>query len=447
MKLVSSLVMSFTTAALLVGCSDSSTSENIVELELFSNKAENIATYESMIDQFEKDNPTIRIHLYAPPDAETLLRTRLVKNDMPDILAIAGNALYRELVSVDMLVDYKGEPMLETVQSAYLQTLSDLEGSESHGIHGVPFAANANTRIYNKAKLEELGGEIPNTWDEFIHLLEKAKEAGEIPIYFTFKDAWTTMPAWNSLAGNLQPKQFAERKTNQELSFQETHQEVAEKYLQLKEYGHDRMFGIGYHDGNQAFSQGEGVFYSQENWAVPELLKLNPDLDLGVFALPVTNDLNKNNLVSGIDVLFATLKESKHQEEAKKFISFMMEEERQKQYMKEQSAFSVRKDVISNDPVMRGIQKNFKEGKISSFPDHFYPAGMGVQNMVQELLYQGNTSKLLKDLDREWDQIQLRYQGSESIEKSTTSFFVYDHPGSFFVFYFPHLPSHSGYIL
>jgi raffinose/stachyose/melibiose transport system substrate-binding protein len=97
MKLVSSLVMSFTTAALLVGCSDSSTSENIVELELFSNKAENIATYESMIDQFEKDNPTIRIHLYAPPDAETLLRTRLVKNDMPDILAIAGNALYREI--------------------------------------------------------------------------------------------------------------------------------------------------------------------------------------------------------------------------------------------------------------------------------------------------------------------------------------------------------------
>lgn len=108
MRLISSLVVSLTTAALLVGCSDiSSPKENMVELELFSNKAENIATYESMIERFEEQHPNIRINLYAPPDAETLLRTRLVKNDMPDMLAIAGNALYRELVSVDMLVNYE----------------------------------------------------------------------------------------------------------------------------------------------------------------------------------------------------------------------------------------------------------------------------------------------------------------------------------------------------
>ncbi|WP_077303075.1 ABC transporter substrate-binding protein [Virgibacillus pantothenticus] len=410
MRLISSLVVSLTTAALLVGCSDiSSPKENMVELELFSNKAENIATYESMIERFEEQHPNIRINLYAPPDAETLLRTRLVKNDMPDMLAIAGNALYRELVSVDMLVNYEGEPMLDPIQPAYLQTISDLEGSEKKGIHGVPFAANANTMIYNKTKLKELGEDVPKTWDEFIQLLQKAKAVGEIPIYFTFQDSWTTMPAWNSLAGNLQPKQFAEKKTNKEVTFQGTHQEVAEKLLQLKDYGHDRMFGIGYNDGNREFSQGKGVFYSQGNWAIPELLKLNPELDLGVFAMPVTNDPTKNKLVSGIDVLFATLKESKHPEEAKQFISFMMEEQQQQQYMEEQSAFSVRKDVISDDPIMEGIQDNFAEGKISSFPDHFYPAGMGAQNMIQEFLYQGNISKLLKDLDREWDQIQLRY--------------------------------------
>ncbi|GIP63268.1 hypothetical protein J32TS6_18230 [Virgibacillus pantothenticus] len=202
MRLISSLVVSLTTAALLVGCSDiSSPKENMVELELFSNKAENIATYESMIERFEEQHPNIRINLYAPPDAETLLRTRLVKNDMPDMLAIAGNALYRELVSVDMLVNYEGEPMLDPIQPAYLQTISDLEGSEKKGIHGVPFAANANTMIYNKTKLKELGEDVPKTWDEFIQLLQKAKAVGEIPIYFTFQDSWTTMPAWNSLAG------------------------------------------------------------------------------------------------------------------------------------------------------------------------------------------------------------------------------------------------------
>ena len=394
---------------LITGCGDEAAKDGIVELELFSNKTENIGTYQKLIEKFESEHENIQVNLYAPPDAETLLRTRLVKDDMPDIVAIAGSALYGELTKANMLVDYEGSPMIENIQPAYLDMLRELEGEDQSGIHGVPFAANANTVIYNKEKLDELGLEVPATWDEFIEALEVSQAAGEIPIYFTLQDAWTAMPAWNSIAGVLQPDQFAERKTNKELTFQESHLEVVEKMQELLNYGHDRMYGIGYNDGNREFAQGNGVFYFQGNWAVPEILTTNPDLDLGVFAMPVTNEPQENDLVSGVDVLFATLEDTEYPEEAEIFISFMLEEAQSEQYMSEQAAFSVLEGVLSDDPYMEGIRPKFKNGEITSFPDHFYPPGLGAENMIQEFLYRKDVQQFLKRLDREWDQIQLRF--------------------------------------
>ncbi|WP_245154018.1 ABC transporter substrate-binding protein [Jeotgalibacillus proteolyticus] len=404
-----SFAIGFSSIMLLAGCGDQPAEDGVVELELFSNKTENIGTYQGLIEKFEAEHDNIRVNLYAPPDAETLLRTRLVKDDMPDIVAIAGSALYGELTQANMLVNYEESPMLNNIQPAYLEMLSELEGNESTGIHGVPFAANANTVIYNKEKLADLGYEVPETWDEFIEVLTAAKEAGEVPIYFTLQDAWTAMPAWNSIAGVLQPEQFAERKTNGELTFKETHAEAAEKIHELLDYGHNRMYGIGYNDGNREFAQGNGVFYFQGNWAVPEILTTNPDLDLGVFAMPVSNEPEENKLVSGVDVLFATMQDTEYPEEAEAFISFMLEEEQSAQYMEEQAAFSVLEGVLSDDPYMEGIRQNFENGEITSFPDHFYPPGMGAENMIQEYLYRGDANSFLNRLDREWDQIQLRF--------------------------------------
>ncbi|MBM7094823.1 MULTISPECIES: ABC transporter substrate-binding protein [Alteribacter] len=395
-------------AAMLAGCGEDA-GDGTVQLEFFSNKTENTGTYQALIEEFEEQHPGIEVNLYAPPDAETVLRTRLVKDDMPDLLAIAGSALYGELVSAGMLQDYEGDPVLDNIQESYLGMLEELEGSDTPGIHGVPFAANANTVIYNKEMMEELGGDIPETWDEFIELLEMAEEAEEIPILFTLQEAWTIMPAWNALAGNLQPERFAERKSEGELTFANTHVEVTEKLEELLEYGHSRMHGIGYNDGNREFSQGNGLLYFQGNWAVPEILSLNPDMELGVFALPVTNNPEENKLVSGVDVLLTALEDTDHPEETDAFISFLLEEGPSTQYMEEQAAFSVLQGVVTDDPAMEGIADHFENDQITSFPDHFYLPGMGVENMVQGFTYGEDRHEFLSQLDRTWDQIQLRY--------------------------------------
>ncbi|MBT2661652.1 extracellular solute-binding protein [Bacillus sp. ISL-45] len=395
-------------ASLLAGCSSDKAEDGKVTLELFSNKSESIQTYKGLIAEFEKQNPDIKIKLDAPPEAETVLKTRLTKNDLPDLMSIAGNATYGELGRAGVLEDFSGAELEKKVQPSYIDMVNRLVGPEEKGTFGLPYATNANAVIYNKAKFEEHGLTVPTTWDEFVASLEKVKAAGDTPIYFTLKDAWTGMIAWNSLGANVAGEDFAQKKNAGEASFVENYDEVADKMATLVKYGHKDNMGVAYGDGNNAFANGKSVFYLQGNWAIPEILKANPDMELGVFPMPVTNDPAKNKLVSGVDVLLTVNKDTEHKEEAMKFVEFMMDQETAKKYIDEQKAFSAVEGVYQENPVFEGIKGNFETGAITSFPDHYYPAGMGAENLVQEFLIKKDKEKFLKKMDSEWEKVQNR---------------------------------------
>jgi|GEM_PF-2966208 len=65
---------------------------------------------------------------------------------------------------------------------------------------GLPFAVNANTVLYNKAKFRELGLSVPTTWNEFVAVAETCMADGQTPFYLTLKDAWTGMDYQRSYA-------------------------------------------------------------------------------------------------------------------------------------------------------------------------------------------------------------------------------------------------------
>ncbi|KGX91064.1 ABC transporter substrate-binding protein [Pontibacillus halophilus JSM 076056 = DSM 19796] len=398
------VVGSLCAGLLLSGCGDQS-ADGKVDLELFSNKPESIGTYESLIERFEEEHPDINVELYAPPSADTVLRTRLVKEDLPDLLSIAGSALYGELADAELLKDYSDTELLDRIQPAYVEMIDQLVPGENEGTYGLPYATNANAVIYNKEVMNELGLEVPETWDEFIAALETAQEEGVTPVYFTLKDAWTGMIPWNAVAGNLEPDRFAEKKTNGEASFQDDYSEVTEKMLTLLDYGLKDNFQYNYNDGNNAFANGEALFYFQGNWAIPELKKVNPDIELGTFAMPVTNNREENELISGVDVMITSLKETDHPDEVRQFVEFMMEDEQAKQYIEEQYAFSAIEGVEQGDEVLSGVQQKIANNEITSFPDHYYPSGMQAPNLIQEFLIEKDQDAFLNKMDREWEKV------------------------------------------
>ena len=417
-KVISTLVIGTLIAGTLAGCGGSSdagssakSSSGKTELELFSTKPENKDTIQKLVDKYNESHDDVTVKVTAPPDAGTVLKTRMAKNDMPDVIAIGGDNNYTEVESAGVLLDLGDQDYIKDVQEAYIDMVYDVNKDKEKTIYGVPFATNAAGVIYNTEKFEELGLEVPKTWDEFIDVLQKIKDAGEQPLLMTYKDAWTSLAPWNSMAADLAPANFADDRKAGKTTFVGTHEEIAEKYLTLLDYAQDDFMGLTYDDGNKAFANGDAVMIINGNWAINQYKNANADINVNMFALPASDDESKNYVTSGVDVLIGVCKDSANEEMAKEFVSFMMETENAQTYIDDQFAFSAIKGVEQNNETVAGVKEDIANGKVANFPDHYYPSGFDLSALISEMCLnysngmdnQENMDQFLKQCDEKYD--------------------------------------------
>jgi raffinose/stachyose/melibiose transport system substrate-binding protein len=415
-------IMAFTGAALIAaglvfvtGCSSKS---KTTELELFSTKGENADTLNKLINKFTTEkNGTVKITLVSPADAGTVLRARLTKNDIPDIIAVGGDATYTELESSGVLADLTNEPFMSNITRGYLDMVFAINKDHEKKLFAVPYASNASGILYNRALFEKAGVTVPHTWTEFLDVISKLKAAGIQPFELTFLDAWTCLPPWNSMAPVLQPAGFTDDRRAGKTTFAATHGPVMEKYLVLLEnsQGNDFM-GTSYNDGNKYFAEGKAAMMINGIWAIPEFLKVNPAVDVDSFAFPTTDDPSKNTVTSGIDVALCISSTTKHAEIAKEFITFMLQQENAQQYINEQFAFSAVKGVKQMNKTVAGLQNDISAGKVSDFPDHYYPSGFDLASVLSEFALNytkkidnaQNIADTLKKCDQQYDTVNVK---------------------------------------
>lgn len=409
-RIITTIITSALMTVFFTGCSNNEgKNEDITEIMFFSNKIEAVGTYNKLVEKFEAENPNIRVTISAPPDATTVLKTKLVKGDVPDIISMSADRSYADFVDANILEDLDGLVDIDKINPVYNKMMKDLEIEDKQGIYGVPYALNASGVIYNKDIFRELNLEIPKTWDEFLSVAQKVKNEQIIPFYMTYKEAWTTLPAWNTISSTLVSSEIFDKVNKREVTFSEIYDETTDKILELLEFGHSDNFGVGYNDGNIAFAKGESAMYLQGSYAIPSILTVNENLNLGMFALPATNNVENNKLVSGVDVYFSIPKDAKNKEESIKFINFLLEEENSQLYIEEQCAFSAVKGVEQNDIMFEAFKPYFEENKVVDFQDHFYPAELPAGDMIQTYLIDQNKEKFLTNFQKEWLKANRQY--------------------------------------
>lgn len=408
-KAISLFLSAILILPLLEGCGNNDTvaGENEkVKIEFFHYKAEAKNVFDQIIHKFEDEHPNIDVVQTNPPVAETVLRTRIFKRNVPDIIGIGANNNFAEFSKSGIFLDLSDNESLQEIKPAYVKMIQDLTGLQE--VHAIPYAANASAVIYNKAIFRELGLEVPTTWDQFIEVAEKVKAAGQIPFYLTYKDAWTGLPSFNALVADTNGENFFKNLGEGKIQVDKEFNEAAEKFTILSQNGHKDQFGKGYADGNMAFANGKSAMYLQGIWAIPEIKKANPDIELGVFPYPVTNDPAKNKVVSGIDLLLSISKTTKHPKEAKEFIKFLLDDENVRAYISEQNSFSAKDGINQDDPILQGLKASFEKGAIVDFPDHYFPIGVPVDKYLQELSYKKDVKRFLNHVDQEWKKAQDR---------------------------------------
>lgn len=405
-------------SCMLTGCGRGTSNEKVspTTVELFSSKAENKQILRNLADKFEESHENVTIQITAPADAGTVLKTRMAKNDMPDMIALGGDLNYTEVQSAGMLEDLSQEPFLADIQDVYLQMVYDVNQNREEKAYSIPYAVNASGVIYNTEIFRKLDLDEPDTWEDFLEVCEELKKAGEQPLLLPYKDAWTTMCAWNSMESDLWPTGFAEDRKAGNTTFAGTHEEIAEKYLRLLDYAQEDYMGMTYDDGNKAFASGKAAMIINGNWVINQCLKANPDLKVNMFAFPASEDDDRNYVTSGVDVLFGICKDSKVKDVAKEFLTFLLQPENARAYIEEQFAFSAVKGVQQRSESVEGVREDLQEGKVANFPDHYYPAGFSMAPLLSELCLndvkgmdrQENIRQFLQKCDEKYDLANMR---------------------------------------
>ncbi|HIZ18870.1 MAG TPA: extracellular solute-binding protein [Candidatus Olsenella stercoravium] len=387
----------------LTGC-EGERSDGRTEIEFVSYKREAVSIFEALMAEFNETNDHIYLNFTSPNDAVTIMKTRFVREDYPDVVAIGGDASYADFVDSNILADVTEYPGMANVQPAYQEIMKSVTYVPMDGIYGVPYIANAAGMLYNKDMFAEKGWEIPTTWTEFCDLCEQIKAEGEVlPLYLGFLDTWTILSPWNSMLVELVPSDHIRKVNAGEAKFADYYREPAEKLLKLLEYGEDGPMAYSYEDACTAFARGQSAMFPCGSFAVPQILGANPEMNIGLFAMPASDDPDDRIVVSGVDLCWnMTTANENHREQIYEVIDFLNKPENLQTYIDDQKAIPCTEGDFTLDPLFDDIQEFLDEGKVIDYPDHSYPSGMACDAQLQAFLMDGDVDAFLANWDNLW---------------------------------------------
>lgn len=390
---------------LLTGCSSTSDSDGKTEIRMIQYKPEAVAAFEEIEERFNATHDDIVLKIESPNEAMTILKTRLIKEDYPDIVGIGGDINYSNFLDAELFMDISDFDGISDIKPSYMQIEKDLEFIPQDGVYALPYVANGAGILYNKDMFEENGWEIPTTWTEFTDLCETIQSSGQLPLYFGYKDTWTTLAPWNALAVGLADADICSQVNSGNTTFAEGYAEVADKMKVLLEYAEPNPYAYSYNDACTAFARGESAMYPIGSYAVPQILSVNPDMNIDSFTFPANENESDNVLNSGVDLQFSVMKECKNKKAAYEVLRFLYDDETIQIYLDNQNAVPCKQGDFELPSMLDGMKSYIEADRMSDFHDHHYPSEMSVDAMIQTYLMDESddaAETFLNRFDKEW---------------------------------------------
>ena len=381
------------------------------------NKREAIGFMTDLVAQFNSSQSDVRVEIdTSGPD---VISASFVRGNPPDL--ILGNYNYEiaRFVQRCTLTDLSDTDAAASVRDD-LQPLMDQYGSCEGRTSALPYSVMAASVIYNKEIFDAQGLEVPQTWDELIAVCDQLKDAGIDPFYATFKDDWTVGQGWYdySIGGSVDTIEFFDAMADEgaavgpdsPVSFEKDFAEPMDQMMQLaNDYTNEDAESRGYGDGNLAFGKGEAAMYMQGPWAFSEIAKTAPDLELGTFPLPMTDDPADLGVRVNMDLGAMIPEGSNHQEAAREFLEYLYLPENIEAYNASQLGFTPTKGAPApDDPRIEGMIEYYENGQIYQGPSVLVPKTIPVMNYAQAMVLGASTTSMLRTMDADWARIAFR---------------------------------------
>lgn len=287
----------------LAGCSssndegsqkDSSGSGDEVTIEIFQFKVEIKDQFESLVKQYEDENPNVTINVKTVGggnDYGASLKTAFASGEDPDIFNVGGPSDIAEYR--DNLADVSDTKAVETALEGALTSVED--GEE---VLGLPFNQEGYGLIYNKRIFEEAGINADEiiTYDDLeqaVETLDSQKEALDIEAVFALpgKEAW--------VLGDHIANMFIAPEFNNDINeayvadtipFEKS--DEFKRYIDLQnDYSVQPVLSLDYSQQvEQLFSLEDVAMIQQGNWVYNSIYDMDPDLaenNIGIMPVPV----------------------------------------------------------------------------------------------------------------------------------------------------------------
>src|SRR6188472_2060525 len=109
----------------LGGCATNA-GDGVTTLNFFQFKGEALEDFNQIIADFEAENPDIRVVQNQVADADTAIRTLLVKDKAPDVITLNASGNFGRLAQAGVFYDFSNEPVLDTINPAVQEIIADL---------------------------------------------------------------------------------------------------------------------------------------------------------------------------------------------------------------------------------------------------------------------------------------------------------------------------------
>ncbi|MGV2939685.1 extracellular solute-binding protein [Mesobacillus sp. LC4] len=288
---------------------------------------------DDIINAYEKEHPDVDIQteILGNEQYKEKIKVLSASNELPDVGITWAAGYMKPFVDGKMFAPLDDIAKEDNFVAGTLDAFSVDEKP-----YAVPLELNITPVYYNKEIFKKYNLEAPKTYDEFLNVVETLADNGVTPITLGNKDRWTGSMWYMYLADRIGGPEALNNAINRSGSFEDPAlvqaAEEIEKLVKMDAFvkGYN---GLSNDEAKGYFMNEQAAMYLMATWELPNYTT-TPDVSqefkdkVGYFKFP-TYEGGKGDIdsyVGGPGVGLFVSEQSKVKDEAKEFVSYLVEE-------------------------------------------------------------------------------------------------------------------------
>lgn len=356
--------------AACAGGGDTGTSGDAVEIDFFHrwpNEPKN-AYFAALVEEFEAENPDIKVNVESVLNDAYKDKIKVVagSDSAPDVMFSWSGSFLKELVEGGAVMDL-GPWLNENpeIRDSFFESQMGPMGVD--GVqYGLPLGMHSKLFFYNADTFDELGLEVPTTWDEFMKVLEEIQDAGITPIEYGAAAQWTIAHYVGTLNQRvLDPEVFAADQDPASGEFTDPgYVEALRRFQELAEYMNPDMTAVTHEVARNAWIAGEAPIMYLQSAEVGYFG--DAQFEYGTFNFPSVDDGKGDpGQLTGAPEGFVISQTTKHPEQAQRFLEFLVNKQNGIRYTEQTGELSAVQGAVEAADVAP-ITKELAQGIVDA---------------------------------------------------------------------------------